>query len=427
MDIHPAADLFPLMNGADFDAFMADMKEHGQREPVVTYRGQLLDGRNRWRACELLNMVPITREWDGQGSAVSLVISLNAKRRHLTPAQAAVVAAKAVPMFEEENRRRQSDGGKKAGRGRPKASGQSTPKLSDETRSTAQAAKAAGAGTKATKQAKSIKDNAPDVFSALENGTIETISDAVALAKLPEEQRTEALDAVKTGTEPKVRTAIKTAKRRAAMSLAPPVDESGTVEACNIHELATDENSFDMVFTDPPYHDEHVELYERLSNVAAHALKPGALCLVYCGKMYLPQCLAALATRLEYVWQFIVFHPFSNARSNSRAIFENYRPILVFRKPGPVPHASDQPWVQDVVRGRREKDHHDWQQDEDAPHYYIGELTRPGDRILDPFSGGGTTAAVCKAIGRRFAVYDASEEAVKLTLARLAQTKVNAE
>lgn len=430
MKAHPAAELFPLMQGDEFDALVADIREHGQRTPIVMYQGLVLDGRNRLRACEEIGAVPITSEWDGQGSAVALVISLNARRRHLNASQLAVVAAQAVPMFEEENRKRQAEGkssdGAAGGRGRKKPSGQSTRKVSsDANESTAQAAKATGAGTKSTKIATSIMKNAPDVFEALKDGTIPTVAEAAAVAKLPPEQRTEAINAVKSGEEKNARKAAKTAKRRAAARAAPSFDECGTVEMADVGTLTEilAPNTFDMVFSDPPYHDESLDLYEQLAMVAAHALKPGALCLAYAGKMYLPEILESMSAHLDYHWQFIVFHPFSSARSNSRAVFENYRPILVFRKPGELPHASEQPWVQDVVRGRREKDHHDWQQDEDAPRYYIDAYTKPGDLVLDPFTGGGTTAAVCKALGRRFAAYDSDPEAVKLTLARLNEVK----
>lgn len=52
MNFHPLSELFPLMQGREFDELVADIKANGLREPIWTYQGQILDGRNRWRACE---------------------------------------------------------------------------------------------------------------------------------------------------------------------------------------------------------------------------------------------------------------------------------------------------------------------------------------------------------------------------------------
>jgi hypothetical protein len=196
--------------------------------------------------------------------------------------------------------------------------------------------------------------------------------------------------------------------------------DGGTVTVCSIETLDLEPRSVDMIFTDPPYHDEYVKLYDRLGEVAAHALKPGGFCLAYAGKMYLPDVMAALGKHLEYFWTFVVMHPFSKAKIPSRAIFENYRPILAYRRSGGAMQGPN--WVSDLVRGTRDGEHkefHDWQQDEDAPRAYIDKYTEPGALVLDPFSGGGTTASVCKALGRRFQCFDADQSAVKLTLARL--------
>ena len=93
---HPAADAFPLMVGEEFDALCADIQEHGQREPIVLYDGQIIDGRNRNRACLRLGIEPKFREWETGMSPEAFVVSANIMRRHLTPSQRAMLVARLV-------------------------------------------------------------------------------------------------------------------------------------------------------------------------------------------------------------------------------------------------------------------------------------------------------------------------------------------
>jgi hypothetical protein len=58
LPFHTAADLFPLLEGPDYEALKADVAAHGPREPVSTYRGGVIDGRNRYRACLDLGREP---------------------------------------------------------------------------------------------------------------------------------------------------------------------------------------------------------------------------------------------------------------------------------------------------------------------------------------------------------------------------------
>lgn len=174
--------------------------------------------------------------------------------------------------------------------------------------------------------------------------------------------------------------------------------------------------SVDMIFTDPPYHDEYVDLYGNLAALANHVLKPGGYLMTYIGKMFMPDVMCQLARHLEYVSIYAVFQPFSTSRIVKHNIFENWRPILAYKKPGVT---AVREWAQDVVRGERDKEYHDWQQDEQAPEQYIASYTKPGDLVLDPFCGGGTTAAVCKRIGRYYLSFDTNPDAVKIALSRL--------
>ncbi len=110
-ETHPAADLFPLLDGAGLRALADDIRAHGLLNPVVLLsdgaRRIVLDGRNRLRACEIAGVPPRTVIWTGEGSPVEWVVSQNLHRRHLDASQRAMVAAGLVPMFAAEARERQ--------------------------------------------------------------------------------------------------------------------------------------------------------------------------------------------------------------------------------------------------------------------------------------------------------------------------------
>jgi N6-adenosine-specific RNA methylase IME4 len=100
MQTHPAAALFPLLEGAALDALAADIQAHGLRVPITIHPdGRLLDGRNRLKACEAVGVTPARETWRGElGSETDYVISLNLARRHLDESQRAMVAARLATL-----------------------------------------------------------------------------------------------------------------------------------------------------------------------------------------------------------------------------------------------------------------------------------------------------------------------------------------
>lgn len=91
LQFHPLANVFPMMEGQDFADLVADIRAHGLREPIVVHEGQVLDGRNRYRACREAHVPLQIVPYAGTDPA-AFVVSLNLRRRHLTESQRSIVA-----------------------------------------------------------------------------------------------------------------------------------------------------------------------------------------------------------------------------------------------------------------------------------------------------------------------------------------------
>jgi hypothetical protein len=101
---HPIADIFPLLDGAEFDDLVTDIKKNGLLEPIVLLEDKILDGRNRHRACIAAKVEPTFRPFNGDDPA-AYVISTNIRRRHLTTEQKRKLIAKLVKAMPEKSDR----------------------------------------------------------------------------------------------------------------------------------------------------------------------------------------------------------------------------------------------------------------------------------------------------------------------------------
>lgn len=92
LEFHAIANCFPLIDGAEFDELVADIRANGVREPVILFEGKILDGRNRYRASDIAGVDCPMTTYDGS-DPVGYAVSLNLRRRHLSEGQRAWVAA----------------------------------------------------------------------------------------------------------------------------------------------------------------------------------------------------------------------------------------------------------------------------------------------------------------------------------------------
>jgi len=96
-EYHPVANLFPLIEGQEFEDLKNDIKTNGLLCPIEVYEGKILDGRNRYRACEELGIKPEFTNFEG-ADPISRVVSLNLMRRHLSTSQRGMIAARVADL-----------------------------------------------------------------------------------------------------------------------------------------------------------------------------------------------------------------------------------------------------------------------------------------------------------------------------------------
>jgi ParB-like nuclease domain len=92
---HPFAALFPELPPEELTQLARDIKERGQLEPIILYKGVILDGRNRYRACQIAGVKPRIEEFNAKATKRSpeeFVLSRNLRRRHLSVGQKAAIA-----------------------------------------------------------------------------------------------------------------------------------------------------------------------------------------------------------------------------------------------------------------------------------------------------------------------------------------------
>lgn len=177
--VHPLADLFPLIEGADFEEFVGTIREFGQEEPIMLSADgtTLLDGRNRFRACLTLGIEPIVAtapaDWTPERVIAYIVTRNLTGRRHLATGQRALLGVQVEAAYASAARERQEQSGRDYGRGKvpvktPEPIG---PESKRENESREKAARAVGVGSQAITQAKALVADAPDLAAEVRAGT----------------------------------------------------------------------------------------------------------------------------------------------------------------------------------------------------------------------------------------------------------------
>ncbi len=201
LKVHPLADAFPPLPDDELRKLAESIARNGLRIPIKIFEGQILDGRNRHKAAELLG-IELDRDrdyelFDGDfDDAVVLVTDLNLRRRDLSYPQ----KLKAVDTLASLARGRPRKKGSHepfSGPGRPAAG----PTL-------AEAAEKLGVSRAQVVRRRQVREEgAPELLDAVDAGQV-PVYQAQKLLRLDKEEQRAAVE----GGEPAVKEALAKAK-----------------------------------------------------------------------------------------------------------------------------------------------------------------------------------------------------------------------
>jgi ParB-like chromosome segregation protein Spo0J len=204
VEVHPAASIFPLLEGDAFQSLVDSIAVHGVQNPIVCSGNVLIDGRNRLRAVHHLRQqgtavdLPSV-QWQPNGTTVvEWITAQNLDRRHLPDEARAMIGAQLARMIKAEAKKAKQASQFNSETGKAAASKKGTPpattdspspqkrdrKKSEERTTAAKAAKAAKVSTHKMKQAMAVDkaveagEVAPEVVKEIVAGT-KKLKDAV--------------------------------------------------------------------------------------------------------------------------------------------------------------------------------------------------------------------------------------------------------
>jgi hypothetical protein len=225
------------MGETEIKDLAADIKRNGLRDPIALYKGKILDGRNRRRACESASVEPTFVDLNDDVSPFAYVVSKNLHRRHLTPSQLSTIAAELMPMVQKEAKKRKAHGKTARGRTLPtETSGALEDSGINDIKGDARAiaGKMVGVGATIVQKAKTVMDKDPEEFDRIKRGET-TTEDAYRKVTTGSDEKTERQKNIENATKGKMVKGISVV-RGACMGLA-EIDLSVVRHVCDTTEL----------------------------------------------------------------------------------------------------------------------------------------------------------------------------------------------
>jgi len=403
----------------------------GIRDPLVAWNRNgeyvLLDGHHRYELAQKhgLTFSTIGMQFDSYEDAIQWVLQNQLARRNLTDEQRTLIIGRLYNQM-------------KLAQGRPPED----EKVVNFTTFSGSAATARhvggmfGVGEKTVRNAAEFA-KAVDALAEVEPKAAEAVllgkvPDAkTALPKVEPDQLPQVAQILAMNQARTIKDAVRTIKHQSVQN---QTHTNPTTQLPSTIQLYTGDfreilatlppESIDAIITDPPYLQEYIPIFEPLAQLSARLLKPHGILAVMVAHLHLYEFMTELNKHLKYRWICTYHMDGPKATIPAAQFAAAWKPILIYTRPdarnlrfinSDYFHAANR--TSDGIT----KEYHHWQQSLDGFTELVQRLSEPGDTILDPFIGSGTTALACLKLNRYCIGCDIDPNAITITTQRILQ------
>ena len=377
--IHPLARIFPPLTPERYAALVASIAALGLIDPITVWRGQIIDGVHRLRACAETGVEPRYEFLDDDADPREYVMAKHGPRRDLDSNQRAIVAYRLSQWSTP---------------GRPRGEDENCSNLNSLTQ--VRAATEFGVSRTLLSYAGRVlsldSTAVPELRQAVDDWEVKAHDAARVVNRSPEVQRM-ALDLVLTKKAKTIVGAVRQAEREMAQAeeaevresnLALALGETITLHTATVATLQTlvAPGSVDTIITHPPERSEFLPIFSDLAAFAAHALRDPGVLVIVGGAMFMPWALKNLEhDQLRWVAELDLVHRGQPGNSGTpRFMRLHRRPVLVYSKgvfrTNEMHDLFEVPPPGELPDGLNEE--------ETAMSLLVERLVRPGQRVCDP-------------------------------------------
>ena len=419
------SELVNPLSDAEYYVLKNSISEKGLHLPIIINQDNvILDGHNRLKICKELGIEPKfeVKEFQDPLQEKEFVVEINLKRRHLNSFQIAELEYKMEEIYKERAKRRSF----------------SNLKNLKENMSTAP-----NDAIVLKEKEKEEKGKVSEIIAKKTGLSPRTYERAKKIIEEGSEEVKEKLRTNKTTISKEYDKIQRDRKRQELLfqlnHIQSDKNDSNSLENDNYKLIYGDfieksqkeiaDSSIDLIFTDPPYSQEFLYLYEDLARLAVRVLKPRGSLVTYVGNISLTEIIKIFDSQqpgLKFWWQFVVKHNGGHQRIHARNVFARYKSLLWYvkgEKPNELVVSNN---IGDFIESSPpSKILHDWEQSPIEPEYVIKNLTLENhSMVLDPMMGLGTTGVASILLNRKFIGIEKNEDTFKIAQSRITKEEL---